>query len=120
MITDEQRSNMAANLVEFLVELKAKAARDSDPISMEGFTDEGGVVGAVVLIRGSDVFEDFVKWAAEHGYYAHGKGIIDGTETVAAPERGSGPRIEVDSAPYAQELSHVGPVQSGTLRAVRR
>lgn len=85
MITDEQRSNMAANLVDFLIDLEAKAERDSDQISMEGLTDEGVVVGAIVLIRGSDVFEAFVQWAAERGYYTPGKGIVDGTETGPAP-----------------------------------
>jgi hypothetical protein len=81
MITDEQRSNMAANLVDFLLDLEAKAERDSDPISMEGLTDGGVVVGAVVLIRGPDVFNAFATWAAEHGYYTPGKGIVDGTST---------------------------------------
>jgi hypothetical protein len=88
MITDEQRSNMAANLVDFLVELEAKAERDSDPISMEGLTDEGVAVGAVVLIRGSDVFNAFAAWAAELGYYTPGKGIVDGTETTDEVRRG--------------------------------
>jgi hypothetical protein len=83
MITDEQRTNMAANLVDFLVDLEAKAERDTDPISMEGLTDDGVVVGAVVLIRGPDVFDAFAKWAAERGYYTVGKGIVDGTETGA-------------------------------------
>jgi hypothetical protein len=83
-ITDEQRSNIAANLVDFLLELEAKAEQDSDPISMEGLTDDGVVVGAVVLIRGPDVFDAFVKWAAELGYYTPGKGIVDGTQTGAA------------------------------------
>jgi hypothetical protein len=81
MITDEQRSNMAAFIVEFLIELDARAALYSDPISMEGLTDEGVVVGAVVLIRGPDVFNAFATWAAEHGYYTPGKGIVDGTST---------------------------------------
>lgn len=85
MITDEQRFNMAVNLVDFLVELEAKAERDSDPISMEGLTEDGVVVGAVVLIRGPDVFDAFTKWAAEHGYYSVGKGITDGTETGPVP-----------------------------------
>jgi hypothetical protein len=85
MITDEQRSNMAANMVDFLIELEAKAERDSDPISMEGLTDSGVVVGAVVLIRGSAVFEAFLQWAAEHGYYTPGKGIVDGTQTGPVP-----------------------------------
>jgi hypothetical protein len=91
MITDEQRSNMAANLVEFLVELEAKAERDSDPISMEGLTDEGVVVGAVVLIRGPDVFNAFATWAAEHGYYTVGKGIVDGTDTTGEQAGGGVP-----------------------------
>jgi hypothetical protein len=43
------------------------------------------VVGAVVLIRGSDVFEAFLQWAAEHGYYTPGKGIVDGTQTGPEP-----------------------------------
>jgi hypothetical protein len=79
MITDEQRTNMASNLVEFLVELESKAKLDSDPISIEGFTEDGRVVGAIVLVRGADVVETFMQWAAENGYYTPGKGIVDGT-----------------------------------------
>jgi hypothetical protein len=51
---------------------------------MEGLTDDGVVVGAVVLIRGPEVFAAFAKWAAEFGYYTPGKGIVDGTQTDAA------------------------------------
>jgi len=80
-ITNEQRSNMASNLVDFLLELEAKAKRDSDPISVEGLTDDGRIVGAIVLIRGTDVVEAFIEWATERGYYTPGKGIVDGTET---------------------------------------
>ena len=84
-ITNEQRSLMAANLVDFLVELEAKAERDSDPISVEGLTDDGRIVGAIVLIRGTDVAEAFIEWATEHGYHTPGKGIVDGTETEPNP-----------------------------------
>lgn len=83
-ITEEERANMAANLVDFLVELEAKAQRDSDPISIEGLVEDDQLVGAIVLIRGTSVAEAFVEWAAEHGYITRGKGIVDGTETEPA------------------------------------
>jgi hypothetical protein len=76
-ITNEQRSNMATNLVDFLLELEAKAERDSDPISVEGLTEDGRIIGAIVLIRGTDVVEAFIEWATERGYYTPGKGIVD-------------------------------------------
>ena len=82
MMTDEVRATMAANLVDFLLELEAKAKLDSDPVSIEGFADDDGVVGMVVLIRGHDVCERFMQWAAEHGYHTPGKGIVDGTHTT--------------------------------------
>jgi hypothetical protein len=85
MITDEQRSNMAVNLVDFLLELESKAERDSDPVSIEGLTEDGQVVGAIVMIRGAGVFNAFAMWAAENGYYTLGKGIVDGTETGPVP-----------------------------------
>ena len=84
-ITNEQRSNMASNLVDFLLELEAKAKRDSDPISVEGLTDDGRIVGAIVLIRGTDVAEAFIEWATARGYHTPGKGIADGTETGPIP-----------------------------------
>ena len=80
-ITDKQRANMAANLVDFLLELEAKAELDSDPISIEGLTEDGRVVGAIVLIRGVSAVESFINWAEENGYHTPGKGIVDGTET---------------------------------------
>jgi len=84
-ITNEQRSNMASNLVDFLLELEAKAKRDSDPISVEGLTDDGRIVGAIVLVRGTDVAEAFIEWATARGYHTPGKGIVDGTETGPIP-----------------------------------
>lgn len=81
----DPRDEMAANLVDFLLELEAKADLDSDPISIEGMTDGGEIVGAVVFIRGADVFDAFKRWAAAAGYLTPGKGIVDGTET-RAPE----------------------------------
>ena len=79
----DHRDEMAANLVDFLLELESKAKRDADPISIEGMTDGCEIVGAVVFIRGADVFDAFKRWAAAAGYLTPGKGIVDGTETPA-------------------------------------
>lgn len=62
--------------------MEAKAESDSDPVSIEGFTDEGEPVGGLFLVRTLEAFKAMVAFAEESGLLTPGKGIIDGTRST--------------------------------------
>lgn len=84
--TDEVRENMLINLREWLLNMEAKAELDSDPVSIEGFTDDNDLpMGGLVLIRTTEAFAAVLKFCEAKGLLTPGKGIDDGTTTTVKP-----------------------------------